>query len=164
MDFRKQQREYPPSTSTGHQWRRWKSYVSRRTHHGQTEMVHPHSVVKAAQQSLFNLMRLNKFGLAPKTLKLLQMHNREHPVELHHRLVRQLHDPQPQGSPEGDGVHTTHHRGQTTCPPGHLQHQMSQEGQKDHQGQQPPKPLPVHPTTIQKERSVQVHQSWDPSD
>uniref|UniRef100_A0A4W5L9F2 Chromodomain helicase DNA binding protein 7 n=1 Tax=Hucho hucho TaxID=62062 RepID=A0A4W5L9F2_9TELE len=38
---------------------------------------------------------------------------------------------------------------------------MSQEGQEDHQGQQPPEPLPVHPAIIQKARSVQVHQSWD---
>ena len=38
---------------------------------------------------------------------------------------------------------------------------MSQEGHKDHQGQQPPEPLPVHPAIIQKARSVQVHQSWD---
>jgi hypothetical protein len=37
---------------------------------------------------------------------------------------------------------------------------MSQEGQKDHQGQ-PPKPMPVHTATIQKESSVQVHQSWE---
>ena len=51
-----------------------------------------------------------------------------------------------------------HHRGQTTCPPGHLHHTMSQEGRKDPQGQQP---LPVHPAIIQKTRSVQVHQSWD---
>jgi hypothetical protein len=36
---------------------------------------------------------------------------------------------------------------------------MSQEGQKDHQGQQPAEPLPVHPAIIQKARSV--HQSWD---
>ncbi|CDQ56120.1 unnamed protein product [Oncorhynchus mykiss] len=43
----------------------------------------------------------------------------------------------------------------------HLHHPMSQEGQKDHQGQQPPEPLPVHPAIIQKVRSVQVHQSWD---
>ena len=44
---------------------------------------------------------------------------------------------------------------------GHLQHPMSQEGQKDHQGQQPPEPLPVHPAIIQKAKSVQVRQSWD---
>jgi hypothetical protein len=38
---------------------------------------------------------------------------------------------------------------------------MSQEGQKDNQGQQPPKPLPVHPAIIQKVRLVQVHQSLE---
>uniref|UniRef100_A0A8C8EJX1 Uncharacterized protein n=1 Tax=Oncorhynchus tshawytscha TaxID=74940 RepID=A0A8C8EJX1_ONCTS len=38
---------------------------------------------------------------------------------------------------------------------------MLQEGHKDHQGHQPPEPLPVHPAVIQKARSVQVHQSWD---
>ena len=42
-----------------------------------------------------------------------------------------------------------------------LQYTMSQEGQKDHQGQQQPKPLPVHLAIIQKARSVQVHQCWD---
>ena len=93
--------------------------------------------------------------------KLLQMHNWEHHVGLYHSLVQQLHHPQLQGSPEGCEVCTTHHRGQTTCPPGHLQHPMSQECQKDHQGQQPPEPLPVHIATIQNLRSVQVHQSWD---
>ena len=31
-------------------------------------MVHPHSVVKEAQQRLINLRRLKKFVLAPKTL------------------------------------------------------------------------------------------------
>jgi hypothetical protein len=36
--------------------------------------------------------------------------------------------------------------------------------QNDHQGQQPPESLPVHPATIQKARSVQVHQSWEPRD
>ena len=38
---------------------------------------------------------------------------------------------------------------------------MSQEGQKDHQGQQPPEPPLVHPAIIKTARSVQVHQSWD---
>ncbi|XP_055770851.1 cyclic AMP-dependent transcription factor ATF-1-like isoform X3 [Salvelinus fontinalis] len=44
------------------------------------------------------------------------MHNREHPVGLYHRRVRQLHHPQPQGSPDGGGVCTTHHQGQTALP------------------------------------------------
>ena len=72
-----------------------------------------------------------------------------------------MHHPQPQGSPEGSAACTMHHQGQTTCPPGHLQHPMSQEGQKDHQGQQSPEPLPVHPTIIQNWRSVQAHHNWD---
>jgi hypothetical protein len=38
-------------------------------------MVHPHSVVKKAQQHLFYLRRLKKFVLAPKTLKVLQIHH-----------------------------------------------------------------------------------------
>ena len=46
--------------------------------------------MKKAQQRLFNLRRLKKFGLSPKAHKLLQMHNREHPVGLYLRLVRQL--------------------------------------------------------------------------
>ena len=66
---------------------------------------------------------------------------------LYHRLVWQLHRPQPQGSPEGGAVCTTHYRGQTTYHTGHIQHLFSQEGQKDHQGQQPPEALPVHPAT-----------------
>jgi hypothetical protein len=81
----------------------------------------------------------------------------EHPVGLYHHLIQQLHRPQPQGSPEGGAVCPTHPRGKPTCPTGHLQHPISQEGQKDHQGQQPPEPLPVHPTIIQKARSEQVH-------
>jgi hypothetical protein len=40
-----------------------------------------------------------------------------------------------------------------------LQHPVSQEGQKDHQGQQPAEALAVHPAIIQKARSVQVHQT-----
>ena len=42
--------------------------------------------------------------------------------------------PQWQGSPEDGEFCTTHHRGQTTCPPGRLQHPMSQESKKDNQG------------------------------
>ncbi|XP_064869472.1 high affinity 3',5'-cyclic-AMP phosphodiesterase 7A isoform X4 [Oncorhynchus nerka] len=57
-----------------------------------------------------------------------------------------------QSSPEGGVVSLTPHRGHTACPPGHLQHPMSQEGQKDHQGLQPLAPQPVHPLIIQKAR------------
>ena len=103
--------------------------------------THTDSVVKKVQQSPFNLRRLKKCGLSPKSL-----------TSFYRRLVWQLHRLQPQGS---------HYRQQTTCSPGHLQHPTSQEGQKDHQGHQPPEPLPVYPAVIQMVRSVQVHQSWD---
>ena len=72
----------------------------------------------------------------------------------HHRLVLQLHRPQPQGSPEGGAVCQTHYPGQTTHPPGHLEHSMSQEGQKD-------QPATACSTGYHPEGEVQVHQSWD---
>uniref|UniRef100_A0A4W5R298 Reverse transcriptase domain-containing protein n=1 Tax=Hucho hucho TaxID=62062 RepID=A0A4W5R298_9TELE len=46
-----------------------KFLVPRRTHHGKLKWsTHTDSVVKKAQQRLFNLRRLKKFGLSPKTL------------------------------------------------------------------------------------------------
>ena len=44
------------------------------------------------------------------------------------------------GSPDGGAVCPTHHQEHIACPPGHLQHPMSQEGQKDHQGHQHTEP------------------------
>ncbi|KAK6310123.1 hypothetical protein J4Q44_G00200040 [Coregonus suidteri] len=41
----------------------------------------------------------------------------------------------------------------STLMQGHLQYPMSQEGQKDNQGQLPPEPLHVNPAIIQKARS-----------
>jgi hypothetical protein len=76
VDFRKHQREHPLSTSTGEQWRRWKvKFFGIHIKDKLKCSTHTDSVVKAAQQWLFNLRRLKKFGLSPKTLKLLQMHN-----------------------------------------------------------------------------------------
>ena len=145
MDFRNQQ-ESPPFYIEGTAVEKVEGFKFLGVHITDKLKLSTHtdSVVKA-QQLLFNLRRLKKCVLSPKTLTTVQMHNREHPVGLYHSLVRQLHRPQAQGSPEGGAVGTTHHRGQTTCPPWYLQHPMSQEGQKDHQGQHPPEPLPVHP-------------------
>ena len=123
--------------------------------------THTDSVVKKAQQHLFNLRRLKKFGLAPKTLTTLTDAQLRASCRAVSPPGMATAPSSTQGSPEGGAVCTTHHWGQTTCPPGHLQHPMSHEGQKDHQGQQPPEPLPVHPAIIQKARSVQVHQSGD---
>jgi hypothetical protein len=63
--------------------------------------------------------------------------------------------------PEGGAVCPTHHRGHTAYPPGHLQYLLSQKGQEDHQGPQPPEQWLVHSVTIQKAGSVQVYQSQD---
>ena len=133
------------------------------THHWQTEMVHPHKwCCEEGTTVPLQPQEAEEIWLVTQNPdKRLQMHNWEHPVGLNHSLVQKLHRPQPQGSPEGGAVCTTHHRGQTTCPPWHLQHPMSQGGQQDNQGQQPPEPLPVHTATIQKARSVQMHQSGD---
>ena len=63
------------STLTRPQRRRWTTssslaYISQTTRNGP-----PKERVVKAQQRLFNHRRLKKFGLAPKTLKLLKMHN-----------------------------------------------------------------------------------------
>ena len=119
-------------------------------------------MVKKAQQRLFNFRRLKKFGLSPKALTNFYRCTIESILAgcitawygncsaLNRKALQRV-------------VRSAQRitRGQSTCPPGHLHHPMSQEGHKDHQGQQPPEPLPVHPAIIQKARSVQVHQSWD---
>ena len=95
MDFRKQQREHPPIHRAETVVERVVSFKFLGVH--STDKLnwstHTDSVVKKAQQRLFNLRRLKKYGLSPKAL--LQMHNREHPFGLYHRLVRQLLRPQP---------------------------------------------------------------------
>ena len=53
--------------------------------------THTDSIVKKAQQRLFNL----RLVVTKNTHKLLQMHNREHPVGLYHHLVWQLLRPPP---------------------------------------------------------------------
>ena len=59
----------PLSTSTGQQRRRWKvKFLSLHITDKLKWSSHTDSVVKKAQQRLFNLRRLKKFGLSPKTL------------------------------------------------------------------------------------------------
>jgi hypothetical protein len=77
VDFRKQQREHAPihiDRTAVEQGKRFKFLVIHITDYLKWS-THTDSVVKEAQQRLFNLRRLKKFGLAPKTLKLLKMHN-----------------------------------------------------------------------------------------
>ena len=76
-------------------------------------MVHPHgqrseegATVPLQPQEAEEIWLVTK-----NTPTLLQMHNWEHPVRLYLCLVPQLLRPQPQGSPEGSEVCTTHHGG-----------------------------------------------------
>ena len=154
VTFRKQQRAHPPIHINGTVVERVESFKFLGVHITDKQMVLPHRQRgEEGTTAPLQPQEAEEMWLVSQTFT---MHNREHPVGLYHSLVRQLLRPQPYVSPEGSEVCTTHHRGQTTCPPGHLHHPMSQEGQKDHQGQQPPEPLPVHPAIIQKVRSVQV--------
>ncbi|KAM9402139.1 uncharacterized protein ACWYII_029367 isoform 1-T2 [Salvelinus alpinus] len=159
VDFRKQQREHPPIHIDETVVEKVESlkFLSVHITDKLKWSTHTDSVVKKAQQRLFNLRSLKKCGLSHKTLTNFYRCTIESILSgcitawygncsAHNRKSEFC---------------TTHHRGQTTCPPRHLQHPMSQEGQKVNHGQQPPEPLLVHPVIIQKARSVQVHQSWD---
>jgi hypothetical protein len=158
MDFRKQQREHPPNYIDGTAVEKVESFFFTFLGVHITDNLkwstHTDSVMKKMQQCLFNLRRLKKFGLSPKTL-----------TNLYGCKIQSI---LPGCITAWYGNCIAHNRralqrvvGANYSTPGHLQHLMSQEGQKDCQIQQPPKPLPVHPTNIQKAKSVQVHQSWD---
>uniref|UniRef100_A0A4W5NM05 Reverse transcriptase domain-containing protein n=1 Tax=Hucho hucho TaxID=62062 RepID=A0A4W5NM05_9TELE len=71
VDFRKQQREQPPIHIDGTVVEKVESFKFLGVHI--TDKLkwstHTDSVVKKAQQRLFNLKRLKKFGLSPKTLR-----------------------------------------------------------------------------------------------
>jgi hypothetical protein len=77
VDFRKQQREHPPIHINGTAVEKEESFKFLGVH--VTEKLkwstHTDSMVKKVEQRLFNIGRLKKFGLSPKTLKLSQMPN-----------------------------------------------------------------------------------------
>ena len=70
LDFRKQQRELPPIHIEGTAVDKTEGFTFLGIHITDKLQwsTHTDSVVKKAQQSLFNLRRLKKFGLTPKTL------------------------------------------------------------------------------------------------
>ena len=72
VDFRKQQREHTHIHIDGTAVEKVKSFKSLGVHitDYMKWSTHTESVVKKAQQCLFNLRRLKKFGLAPKTLTI----------------------------------------------------------------------------------------------
>ena len=70
VDFRKQQREHPPIHIEGTAVKKVESFKFLGVHITDQlkGFTHTNNVVKKAQQRLFNLRRLKKCGLAPKTL------------------------------------------------------------------------------------------------
>ncbi|KAM9503061.1 uncharacterized protein ACWYII_000518 [Salvelinus alpinus] len=70
VDFRKQQREHPPIHIDGSVVEKVESFKFLGVHITDklNWSTHTDSVVKKAQQRLFNLRRLKKFGLSPKAL------------------------------------------------------------------------------------------------
>ena len=70
MDFRKQQRDHTPIHIDGTAVEKVESFKFLGVHitDKMKWFTHTDSVVKKAQQHLFNLRRLKEFGLSPKTL------------------------------------------------------------------------------------------------
>ena len=134
VDFRKQQREHPPIHIDGTIVEKVES-SSAYTSHRQTEMVHIHRQRhKEGATALLQHQEAEEIWFVTEnTHKLLQMHNCQAVSPPDTASA----PPTTTGSPEGGAVCTKHHREQTTCYPGHRHHPMSQEGQKDNQGQQP---------------------------
>ena len=156
MDFMKQQSAPPYLHWWDHSEEGGKLQVPWRTHHRYTEMDHPRWQCDeaGAKQSLFNLRRLKKFGLSPKTLKNLYRCTIESILSAcitiwygncttrNHKALQKV-------------VRSAQHINGGKLPDLQDTYFTAQEGN------QPPKPLPVHPSIIQKARSLQVHQSWD---
>ena len=113
VDFRRQQREHAPIHVNGDAVEKVKNFMFLGVHLTESQMVHPHRECgEEGATAPLHPQEADEICLVTQNPeKLLQMHNREHPVGLYHSLVWQLHRPQPQGSPEGGVVCTTHHRG-----------------------------------------------------
>ena len=84
---------------------------------------HTDTVVKKAQQGLFNLMTIIESFLSGCIT-------------------------------EGGMLSRTDNWVHIACTPGHLQHQVLQEGQENQQGPQPPKPRPVLSASITQTQAV----------
>ena len=120
--------------------------------------THTDSVVKKAQQRLFNHRRLKKFGLSHKTLTNFYRCTIESILSgcitawygsctaLNCKALQRV-------------VWSAQRITGGKLPAFHDTYSTRITGRQN-QGQQPSEPLPVHPTTIQKAGSVEVYQSW----
>ncbi|KAI3362648.1 hypothetical protein L3Q82_001632 [Scortum barcoo] len=99
VDFRRRQREeHAPLSINGTTVERVNSFRFLGVHISEdlTWTHHTDFITKSARQRLFFLRRLRRLNMDSRiTLQLLQVHHREDPDWLHHRLVQQLHRPQP---------------------------------------------------------------------
>ena len=110
VDFKKLQREHPPIHIEGTAVEKVESCKFLGVHI--TDKLkwstYTDSVGKKAQQRIFNLRRLKKFGLSPKTLTNFNRCTFESILSVCITAWYELHRPQPQGSPEGGAVCTKH--------------------------------------------------------
>ena len=70
MDYRKRRGEHSPFTSTGLWWSGTSVARSLVTSKKLSWSKHTKIIVKRAQQQLFTLMRLKRFGMGPQIFKL----------------------------------------------------------------------------------------------
>jgi hypothetical protein len=128
MDYRKRSTEHAPILIDGAVVEQVESFKFLGVHitNKLEWSKHTKTVVKRAQQSLFPLWKLKRFGLGPQ--KVLQLQHREHPDQLHHCLVRQVLGLRPQGTSEGSAYGPVHLWGKAACHPGPLHQAVSEEG------------------------------------
>ena len=151
VDFKKQQMEHPSIHIMGLQWK--VRFLGVHITDKLKWSTNTDIVVKKAQQRLFNLRRLKKFSLHLKASNFYRCTIESILSDctvLNHKALQGV-VCSAKRIPGGKlpALHDTY----STC--------RHRKAKNIIIGQQPPEPLPVHHATIQKVRSVQVHQSWD---
>ena len=110
VDYRKKSTEHPAvliDRAVGEQVESFK-FLGVHINAKLTWSKHTKTVVKRAQQNLFRLRRLKRFGSSDPH-KVLQLQHQEHPDGLHHWLVWQLLGLQLQGTTKGSVYTPVHH-------------------------------------------------------
>ena len=163
MDFRRQQREYPPIHIDRPAVEKVNSFKFLSVHitNNLKWSTHTDSVLKKVQQRLFNLWSLKNLVLVPKTLTNFYRCAIEGILSAVSLPVTVTAQPATPGLSRG-------WCGLPNASPGANYLPTRTPTAPDVTGRpkrstrtQPPKPLPGHPAIIQKAWSVQVHQSWD---
>jgi hypothetical protein len=158
MDFRKQQRENAPVHIDGSAVEKVESFKFLGVHVTDNLKLSTHTdnVAKAAQKYLFNLRRLQKFSLAPMTLRNL------HQCQIESILPGNITACTATAPAATAGLSRGGYGLPNASPGTHcLPFRSSSTRCHRKADQQGPKPPPVHPAIIQKARSVKVHQSRD---